>query len=342
MKGRLINGPSNCLSSPTQLISELGIWLPLTCSHVLSSDSRMPCVLYCPVFSFARLPCFKLQITAPLPRRGVPETTMKLKISVGWARNASIFLCRQSGAGDGSLLPSFPKVFAKQLIFFQRQTLQHGHGSPHSPPLPGLAGLPSSVIPPSFNRSGLHPDPLPSCRRRGLRSSVGVCLPPRACPMPPTPPDGEGEGGGGMGKGGERGCRAISALSPRNWSAGSCSDPPSYRQRGEDWGRVESTSGGDGGRKCHRRRRKPLGRPASSNCCSSVTTLGPGCKPFDLHPSIVVMVESWGEVGRRVGEDLHGFIARRGGARALLPLILLSRPSMQEGSYSRPNPIQDF
>ena len=49
-----------------------------------------------------------------------------------------------------------------------------------------------------------------------------------------------------------------------------------------------------------------------------------------------------GEVGRRVGEDLHGFIARRGGARALLPLILLSRPSMQEGSYNRPNPIQDF
>ena len=116
---------------------------------------------------------------------------------------------------------------------FQRQTLQHGHGSPHSPPLPGLAGLPSSVIPPSINKSGLHPDPLPSCRRRGLRSSVGVCLPPRACPTPPTPPDGEGEGGGGMqGKGGERGCRAISALSPRNFC--SCSDPPSYRQRGED------------------------------------------------------------------------------------------------------------
>ena len=112
-----------------------------------------------------------------------------------------------------SLLPT---SFLQNDSLFQRQTLQHGHGSPHSPPLPGLAGLPSSVIPPSFNRSGLHPDPLPSCRRRGLRSSVGVCLPPRACPTPPTPPDGEGEGGGGMGKGGERGCRAISALSPRN------------------------------------------------------------------------------------------------------------------------------
>ena len=94
--------------------------------------------------------------------------------------------------------------------------MQHGHGSPHSPPLPGLAGLPSFAIPPSFSKSGLHPDPFPSWRRRGLRSSVGVCLPPRACPTPPTPPDGEGEGGGGMGKGGERGCRAISALSPCN------------------------------------------------------------------------------------------------------------------------------
>ena len=32
------------------------------------------------------------------------------------------------------------------------------------------------------------------------------------------------------------------------------------------------------------------------------------------------MVESWGEVGRRVGEDLHGFIARRGGGEGSAPI----------------------
>ena len=39
---------------------------------------------------------------------------------------------------------------------------------------------------------------------------------------------------------------------------------------------------------------------------------------------------------------LTRFYCTTRGARALLPLILLSRPSMQEGSYNRPNPIQDF
>ena len=108
-------------------------------------------------------------------------------------------------------------LFKKILSWQQLPTSQQGQGSPHSPPLPGLAGLPPSGKPPSgFIKSGRHPEPFPSCRRLGLRSSVGVCLPPRTCPTPPKPPDGEGEGGGGTGSGGERGCRAIGALSPGN------------------------------------------------------------------------------------------------------------------------------
>ena len=166
------------------------------------------------------------------PSRGVPPTTMKLKISVGCDRNVSIFLCRQSGAGDGSLLLSWSRDFFKRKILSWQQlpTSQQGQGSPHSPPLPGLAGLPPSGKPPSgFIKSGRHPEPFPSCRRLGLRSSVGVCLPPRTCPTPPKPPDGEGEGGGGTGSGGERGCRAIGALSPGNLTRDLSSSRPTDR-----------------------------------------------------------------------------------------------------------------
>ena len=247
---RLISGRSNCLSSPTKLITEFGIWLPPTQACILlsysvfrtlelSSYTYPACILlsysfilltapyrrrrhgsYYPSYICTCPTCILLSyffifLTTPTQPRGpgddhevedlrrVSSQRLNLPLQTIWSwRRLSAPLL-------------LPQVFAKEDICF-RQTLQHGHGSPHSPPLPGLAGLPSFAIPPSFSSSGLHPDPFPSWRRRGLRSSVGVCLPPRACPTPPTPPDGEGEGGGGMGKGGERGCRAISALSPCN------------------------------------------------------------------------------------------------------------------------------
>ena len=40
------------------------------------------------------------------------------------------------------------------------------------------------------------------------------------------------------------------------------------------------------------------------------------------------------------GEGRTHTVLLHEGGRALLPLILLSRPSMQEGSYNRPDPIE--
>ena len=67
--------------------------------------------------------------------------------------------------------------------------------------------------------------------------------------------------------------------------------------------------------------------------------LGDNIGTVDLHPSIV-MVES--SRGREVGGRTYTVLLHddEEGGRALLPLILLSRPSMQEGSYNGPNPIK--
>ena len=66
--------------------------------------------------------------------------------------------------------------------------------------------------------------------------------------------------------------------------------------------------------------------------------LGDNIGTVDLHPSIVMVESSRGrEVGRRTYTVL---LHDEEGGRALLPLILLSRPSMQEGSYNGPNPIK--
>ena len=83
-------------------------------------------------------------------------------------------------------------------------------------------------------------------------------------------------------------------------------------------------SGGVGGRNVTELGKRGSG-PASSNCCSSVTTLRPA--PFDRNGG-----KQW-EVGPRGG--LTRFYCTRGGVggeTSVLPLILLSRPSMQARS----------
>ena len=66
--------------------------------------------------------------------------------------------------------------------------------------------------------------------------------------------------------------------------------------------------------------------------------LGDNIGTVDLHPSIVMVESSPG--GRLEGAGRTHTVLLHEGGRALLPLILLSRPSMQEGSYNRPFPIK--
>ena len=141
------------------------------------------------------------------PSRGVPPTTMKLKISVGCDRNVSIFLCRQSGAGDGSLLLSWSHDFKKNSFL---ATTAHLAARPRLTPLPTPA---RSCRTPSIRKTSFWFHQKRSASRAlPLLQKAGAEVLCRRVPAPPHlphAPQAPRRGGGGGRRHGQRGREGL-------------------------------------------------------------------------------------------------------------------------------------